>query len=86
MAGTRNFLGQKHTRQALRQGEMLLTQLAERRSWEAWEHEGRTEMAACAQAEAIRLLAEHQAPPLDVAQERVLDEIMHYAAKELVSS
>ena len=44
MGGSRNFLGQKHTRQTLRRGEMLLTQLAERRSWEAWEHEGRHEL------------------------------------------
>lgn len=86
MAGTRNFLGQKHTRQALRQGEMLLTQLAERRSWEAWEHEGNADMAVRAQAEADRLLTEHQVEPLDTAQERALDEMMHHAEKELVFS
>ena len=84
MYGSRNFLGQKHTRQALRQGEMLLTQLSERRSWEAWENEGRHELAQRAQAEAERLLAEHQVPPLDEIQERALDEIMSQAKRQLV--
>jgi trimethylamine--corrinoid protein Co-methyltransferase len=83
MGGSRNFLGQKHTRQALRQGELLVTQLAERRTWEAWEHEGRTEFVQRAQAEAERILAEHQVAPLDLAQERALDEIMQQAAKDL---
>jgi len=41
-------------------------------------------MAERAQAEAERLLAEHHAPPLDLAQERALDEIMAAAHKELV--
>ncbi len=86
MDGSRNFLGQKHTRQALRQGEMLLTQLSERRSWDAWEHEGRQELAQRAQAEAERLLAEHQVQPLDEIQERALDEIMSQAKMQLVIS
>jgi trimethylamine:corrinoid methyltransferase-like protein len=40
-------------------------------------------MAERAQAEAERLLAEHQVPPLAAEQERALEEIMQAAAQEL---
>ena len=83
MAGSRNFLAQKHTRQVLRAGEILITQLAERRSWETWERDGQQGMAERAQAKAERLLAEHQVPPLDDAQERELDAILTMAQSEL---
>jgi len=79
--GARNFLGEKHTRRYLRAGEVLLTRLAERRSWEAWEAEGRLGMAEHAQAEAERLLAEHQVEPLEEDQEVELDEIMREAGE-----
>jgi trimethylamine--corrinoid protein Co-methyltransferase len=36
MNGTRNFLGQKHTMKHLRAGELALTKLAERNSWDTW--------------------------------------------------
>lgn len=84
MNTTRNFLGQKHTRDHLKSGEILLTKLAERGTWSEWEKRGRSSMAERAQAEAERLLAGHHAPPLDPAQERALDEIMTAAQKELV--
>lgn len=76
MRSSRNFLAQKHTRQHLRLGEVLLTSLAERRSWDAWEQEQRQGMAERAQAEAERLLREHQVPPLSQAQEHELDRIL----------
>lgn len=85
MTGQRNFLGHKHTRQALRQGELLLTQFAERRSWEAWEHEGQLEMVDRAQAKAEQLLSEHQVEPLDPAQEQELDKIMKLAEKSFIA-
>ncbi len=83
MNSSRNFLSQKHTRQYLRAGEVLLTRLAERHSWETWEREGRQSMAELAQAEAEKILREHQVPPLDEAQERTLDEIMEAARRNL---
>lgn len=85
MDGTRNFLGQKHTLKHLRAGELALTKLAERNSWETWEEKlGRRQMADYAIAEAERLLREHRVPPLEAQQERELDRIMAAAEAELV--
>jgi len=81
MDGPRNFLGQRHTVRTLRAGELLLTRLAERRSWDEWERSGRQGAAERAQTEAERLLAEHQVPPLGEDQERELDEIMREAER-----
>ena len=78
-----NYLDQKHTVRYLRAGELLSTHLAERRSFQEWERGGAQLMADRAQAEADRLLAEHQVPPLTGDQERELDEIMAEAAREL---
>jgi trimethylamine--corrinoid protein Co-methyltransferase len=86
MSGTRNFLGQRHTSRYLHAGEMLLTRLAERCSWETWERDGREGMAERAQMEADRLLVEHDVPPLDQQQERELDAIMEEARRTLVSN
>ncbi|MBU2611601.1 MAG: trimethylamine methyltransferase family protein [Chloroflexi bacterium] len=84
MESTRNFLGQKHTMKYLRSGEVLLTKLAERNSWETWEAGGRQGLAESAQAEAERILRERQVPPLEPSQERELDGIMAAAERELV--
>jgi len=78
-----NFLTQKHTTLNLRAGEMLLTTLADRRSWETWDREGRDGMAERAQAEAERLLEDHQVPPLDKNQEQELDSILTEANRVL---
>jgi trimethylamine:corrinoid methyltransferase-like protein len=69
----------------LRSGELLITHLAERQSWETWEREDREGMAERAQAEAERILNEHRVPPLDQYQEMELDEIMSKAKRELVA-
>jgi len=84
MSSTRNFLGQKHTMKYLRSGEVYLTKLAERGSWEAWENAGRLGFVERAQAEAEKLLREHQVPPLEAAQERELDALMKAAEIEFV--
>ncbi len=84
MATTRNFLGQKHTMKYLKAGEVFITRLAERSSWERWETGGRLGLAERAQAEAEQILREHQVPPLEPAQERELDAIMAAAKHELV--
>jgi len=83
MRGTHNFLGQKHTLQYLRNGEVLLTHLAERGSWESWDKNNRVGMAERAQAEALHLLQNHQVEPLSTAQERELDEILNEANHNL---
>jgi trimethylamine---corrinoid protein Co-methyltransferase len=84
MASTRNFLGQKHTMKYLKSGEVFITRLAERSSWETWEKGTRQSLAERAQAEAAKILREHQVPPLDPAQEAELNGIMAAAERELV--
>jgi trimethylamine--corrinoid protein Co-methyltransferase len=83
MDGSRSFFDQRHTVRYLRAGELLATRLAERQGWAEWDAAGRTDMAGRAQAEAERILAEHQAPPLSDEQERELDEIWRAAVQEL---
>jgi trimethylamine--corrinoid protein Co-methyltransferase len=77
MDGPRNYLGEPHTVRTLRAGEVLLTRLAERGGGTGGGMLGR------AQAEAERLLAEHEVPPLSEEQERELDEIMREAERTL---
>jgi trimethylamine--corrinoid protein Co-methyltransferase len=85
MNGTRNFLGQKHTLKHLRAGEMALTKLAERNSWDTWEEKmGRKQMADYAIDEAERILRDHVVPPLEAAQEAELDKILAAAERETV--
>ena len=83
MRGSRNYLGQKHTSRYLRSGEVLLTRLTERGSWESWDAAGRAGLAERAQAEAERLLREHQVPPLSDEQERQLDDILEEARQQM---
>jgi trimethylamine--corrinoid protein Co-methyltransferase len=84
MGSTRNFLGQKHTINYLKSGEVYITKLAERGSWEGWQTAGRTGMVERAQAEAERILREHRVPPLEAAQESELDAIMAAAEHDLI--
>jgi trimethylamine--corrinoid protein Co-methyltransferase len=83
MDGARNFLAEKHTAHTLRAGELFQTRLAERGAWESWERGGCKGMAERAQAEAVRILAEHEVPPLTAEQERALDAIMQAADEDL---
>jgi len=85
MNGTRNFLGQKHTMKYLRGGELALTKLAERNSWDTWEEKlERKGMADHALDEAERILREHTVPPLEPQQEKELDRILAAAAQATV--
>jgi len=85
MDGTRNYLGQKHTLKHLRAGELALTKLAERNSWDTWDEKfDRKQMADYATEEAERILREHEVPPLAPEQERELDNIMAAAKAEMV--
>jgi trimethylamine--corrinoid protein Co-methyltransferase len=85
MNGSRNFLAQKHTMKHLRAGEMALTRLAERNSWDTWEEKlERRQMADHAVDEAERILREHTIPPLEPQQEKELDRILAAAAKDTV--
>jgi len=85
MDGTRNYLGQKHTLKHLRAGELALTKLAERNSWDTWEEKfERKGMADYAADEAERILREHSVAPLEPQQEKELDRIMASAEKEMI--
>lgn len=83
MTGSRNFLGQKHTVNYLRNGEVLLTSLADRGSWETWENNHHVGMVERAQVEAERILENHQVQPLYPDQEHELDEILREADRKL---
>jgi trimethylamine--corrinoid protein Co-methyltransferase len=83
MSGPRNYLGQKHTMKYLKGGELALTKLAERNSWDTWDEKlNRKQMADHATDEAERILREHHVPALEPQQEKELDRIMQAAAKE----
>jgi trimethylamine--corrinoid protein Co-methyltransferase len=86
MKGSHNFLSQKHTMKYLKNGEVFVSKLAERGSWETWETGGRRGLAERAQAESERILREHQVEPLSNVQEQALDEIMSAAEKEMVKA
>jgi trimethylamine--corrinoid protein Co-methyltransferase len=83
MQGSHNFLGQKHTMRYLRGGEVLLTTLAERGTWEGWEVNGRRGMAERAQARAEEIIENHQVSPLSTDQEKELDAILDEADRKL---
>lgn len=85
MEGTRNFLDQRHTVRYLRSGELMVTRLALRGGWETWLKGGMEGMAQRAQAEADRILAEHQVPPLSAEQEYELDQLLAAAQSELMN-
>lgn len=83
MSESRNFLTQSHTVRYLRQGETLITHLAERNGWESWDNNDRQGMAERAQFEVDKLLSEHQITPLEDAQGKELDELLYAALLSL---
>jgi trimethylamine--corrinoid protein Co-methyltransferase len=74
MDQSRNFLGQRHTAEHLRAGEVLLQRFGGNEGIVRW-----------AQAEARRILAEHEVPPLEPVQVQELDAIMEAAVREWVT-
>ncbi len=86
MGGRRTFVAEQHTVDYLRAGEIMISNLGERRSFEIWDSTGREGMAERAQAEVERLLTNHIVPPLSREQESELDKIMATAENELVKS
>lgn len=83
MHGPRNFLGQPHTRKFLRAGEVLLTELAERSSFEDWHRRGAPDIAIQAHHRAEHLIKQHHPPPLLEAQEKELERIWQKACESL---
>jgi trimethylamine--corrinoid protein Co-methyltransferase len=85
MDTSRNFLAEQHSIKYLRAGEIMYPQLGERRTFAEWDRDGRQGLAENAQAEAERILADHEVPPLEDAQEIELENIMQAASIELGS-
>jgi trimethylamine--corrinoid protein Co-methyltransferase len=83
MSTTRNYLSEKHTIQWLRSGEVNLTKLAERGSWESWISNDKAGIAQRAHNEAMRILQEHIVSPLEPAQEKELDMLLEKATQEI---
>ena len=80
MDSGRSFMGQKHTRKHLRQGRIWHGRLAPREvSWDSWRKLDSPDVLDRSQAEAERILAEHQVAPLPEEQERELHEILRTA-------
>jgi trimethylamine:corrinoid methyltransferase-like protein len=84
MGGSKNFVGEKHTVAFLRAGELLISRLPERRSWQEWDESGKEGLVERAQAQAEQLLGSHEVPPLSDEQEQELDKIYSAAREQLV--
>ena len=84
MDGPRTFVAEKHTVDYLRNGEIFISKIAERSTFDEWHLAGRAGMAQHAQAKAETILKNHQVPPLEQQQERELERIMQAAEDELV--
>jgi len=68
MEKSRNFLGEKHTIQYLRSGEVLSTRLAARDSWSQWEKDGREGIIDRAESAVQNILENHEVRPLEAGQ------------------
>jgi trimethylamine--corrinoid protein Co-methyltransferase len=86
MDGPRHYLDHPHTIRCLRAGEVFVPRLAERRPWEEWNQSGQDGIIERAEAEARRLLAEHEPAPLAEEQERELDDIMAVVHQKLAGA
>ena len=80
MDTTRNFLREPHTRKYLRAGEVWSGRLGVQEiGWDMWSDAGSPTVMERAQAEAERILATHEVPPLADEQMRALEEILLFA-------
>lgn len=85
-APSRTFLAEQHTVKHLRAGEQWQGRLAVKGiGWETWHDAGCPTVIERAQAEANRILSEHEVPPLPEEQSRALDEIAQAAWDEQVA-
>ncbi len=76
----RTFLAEPHTVQHLRAGEVWQARLGVQGvDWVTWRADGCETIVERAQAEAARILREHEVPPLSEEQGRALDELIRSA-------
>jgi trimethylamine:corrinoid methyltransferase-like protein len=83
MDGQSDFVSDAHTVRYLRAGELYVSRLAERRSWNEWVDSGREGLVERVQNKVGKILAEHEVEPLSEVQESELDKILHAAQAEL---
>jgi trimethylamine--corrinoid protein Co-methyltransferase len=77
MAGTRNFMAEKHTRQYLRAGELWQARFGiPEVGWEMWRAAGSPDVLRRAQIESENLLSSHEVPPILDTQAKELDRIL----------
>jgi trimethylamine--corrinoid protein Co-methyltransferase len=83
MDGARNFMGQRHTAQYMRRGEVMQTRLAGRGGWADWEASGRRGLMERASERAAELLASHEVPPLTQEQQVEMEKVIHRAEQAI---
>jgi len=79
-----NFLAQMHTMKYLRQGELRLSPLYDKRTGERVRQEGVKTLRESAREVARKLLGEHQPLPLDRDAQAELDKVVHEASRSLL--
>lgn len=76
MDGDRNYLAERETVELLRSGRVWLPRLSiQEARWDAWREAGGPTLIDRARAEAARILAAHEVPPLPEEQARELEAI-----------
>lgn len=75
-----HFLGEQHTRDHMR--DFFRSKVMNRLTWEDWDAEGRPEPFTKAQAEAERIIAEHEVEPLPEDVQKEVDLIMNTYEQE----
>jgi trimethylamine--corrinoid protein Co-methyltransferase len=77
-----NFLSERSTARAFREGEMYVSQLGWHETFEGWEAAGRPTVLEEAREKVGQILATHQALPLGEDVEKELDQIQKHAQME----
>ncbi len=80
-----NFLAQPHTMKHLRQGEVRVSPLWDKRTFERVKKEGFKPLQDAARDQARKILKEHQPTPLDKGVERDLDKVIKEESKRLLA-
>lgn len=78
-----HFLKQKSTRKAPRSGEFLVPELSDRNSYPAWKSLGEPDLYSNARKKVEEILKEDPINPLPPQTEKVIEEIMEAADREL---
>lgn len=78
-----NYLAEMHSVRYLRAGELFVPKLALHQKWAESEAAGQRDIVNQAQAQAQKLLAEYDAPPLDEAQQKGIEALIRAYENEM---